>query len=87
LVSHRTERTQAENVGGQGGRTGDNCIMRSFVICTAGHIILGCFNKGMGWFRHVACVAEETMAYIILVGKPKRQGPPPQLFTDLPMTL
>jgi hypothetical protein len=40
--------------------TGEDCIMRSFII-------------RMRWTEHVACMGEMRNAYNILVGKPERK--------------
>jgi hypothetical protein len=46
----------------------EECMMRSFIICTLHHILLGWSNQGKRC-RHVACMGEVRNSYKILVGK------------------
>jgi hypothetical protein len=36
--------------------------MRSFIICTLHHILVGCSNQG-GWAGHVVCMKEVRSTY------------------------
>jgi hypothetical protein len=55
---------------------GEDCIMRSFIICTIHQNIIRVIRaRKMKWTRHAARMDEMRNAYNILVGKPegKRQ--------------
>jgi hypothetical protein len=53
---------------------GENCIMRSSVMCTIHHILLIILRR-MRWMGHAACMGEMRNSYKILVRKPEGKRP------------
>jgi len=49
--------------------TGEDCIMRSFIICTLHQILFGRSNQGGLVEGHEAHIGDMRNAYKILVGK------------------
>jgi hypothetical protein len=56
-----------------GGWTGEDCIMRSCIICTLHQILLGFPNRGDG--RDMLHTWEVKIAYIVLVATSERKRP------------
>jgi hypothetical protein len=52
----------------------ENCIMRSFIICTSQNIIKVIISRRMRWVGHFAHMVEATNSYKILVQKPEDVG-------------
>ena len=54
---------------------GENCIMGSFIICSAHHTSFMLSEQRMRWVGHVACVGAGTAAYRVLLQKPEGKRP------------
>jgi hypothetical protein len=50
-------------------QVGENCIMRSFVICSSPSIIRIIKSRRMRWAGHVARMGEKRNAYRLLFGE------------------
>jgi len=55
--------------------TGENCIKRSFMICTPHHITKVMKSRRMRWAGHVARTEDKTGTYRIFVGRPEGKRP------------
>jgi len=64
-----------EDVRTQCQETGENCIKRSFMICTPHHIIKVMKSRRMNWVGHVARTRDKTGTYRVFVGRPEGKRP------------
>jgi hypothetical protein len=78
-------RRQSTKIGGQidylivrliiltlcNAETGENCVMRSFVVCTFRQILRVIRSMRIRWAGKVARMGEKGNAYMILLGTPE----------------
>jgi hypothetical protein len=61
---------------------GENCIMRSCIICSSLDFIWMIKSRRVRWAGHVACMGERRNVYKILLGKPVGKSHSEELGVD-----